>query len=184
MDRAYNGPVMVASAQGGMDIEDVAESNPEAILTEPIDIIAGVQEEQTSRLADALGFDGPQKAMAQQQMSNLYDLFIGTDATQVEINPFAKGRYFGRDDTEEPQVFCVDAKLGFDDNSEYRQKDVYAMRDTSMEDQRDVEAEEIGVQVKRANERVRESGGEREREREWERERARESAHTREKISE
>jgi succinyl-CoA synthetase beta subunit len=148
MDRAYNGPVMVASAQGGMDIEDVAESNPEAILTEPIDIIAGVQEEQTSRLADALGFDGPQKAMAQQQMSNLYDLFIGTDATQVEINPFAKGRYFGRDDTEEPQVFCVDAKLGFDDNSEYRQKDVYAMRDTSMEDQRDVEAEEIGVQVR------------------------------------
>jgi len=74
-------------------------------------------------------------------MSNLYDLFLGTDATQVEINPFAEGRYTGGEST----VFCVDAKLNFDDNAAFRQKDVYAMRDTSVEDPRDVAAEEAGL---------------------------------------
>ena len=58
---------------------------------------------------------------------------------QVEINPFAEAHYVGG----ESQVFCVDAKLGFDDNAAYRQKDIYAMRDTSMEDERDVRADEV-----------------------------------------
>jgi|EP00945_MAST-04E_sp_MAST-4E-sp1_P002073 succinyl-CoA synthetase beta subunit len=142
MDRAFNGPVMVASSEGGMDIEEVAETNPDAIVNEAIDIKLGVQPEQTERLAKALGFAPENMADAQEQMSNLYDLMIASDATQVEINPFAEAHYAGG----ESQVFCVDAKLGFDDNAEYRQKDIYAQRDTSMEDERDVRADEVGVE--------------------------------------
>ena len=142
MDRAHNGPVMVASSEGGMDIEEVAETNPDAIVTEAIDIKAGVQQEQTERIAKALGFAPENMKDAQEQMSNLYDLMIGTDAVQVEINPFAEANYVGADS----QVFCVDAKLGFDDNASYRQKEIYAMRDTSMEDERDVRADEVGVE--------------------------------------
>merc|ERR1712224_1138821 len=74
-------------------------------------------------------------------MSALYDLFLGTDATQVEINPFAEGHYINQDST----VFCVDAKLNFDDNAAFRQKAIYDMRDTSMEDARDVEADAAGL---------------------------------------
>jgi succinyl-CoA synthetase beta subunit len=144
MDRAYNGPCMVASSEGGMDIEEVAETNPDAIVTEAIDIFAGVQPEQTERLARAMGFREENIPEAQAQMSKMYDMFIGEDATQVEINPFAEGKYAGRD--EASTVFCVDAKLGFDQNSEYRHKELFAMRDTSMEDARDVEADEIGVE--------------------------------------
>lgn len=144
MDREYNGPVMVASSQGGMDIEEVAETSPEAIVTEPIDIFAGVQPEQTERLARAMGFREENIPEAQQQMSNMYDMFLGTDATQVEINPFAEGNYVGRN--EKSTVFCVDAKLGFDENAEFRHKDLFSLRDTSMEDARDVEANEIGVE--------------------------------------
>ena len=71
MDRAFGGPVMVASAEGGMDIEEVAESNPDAIVTEAVDITKGVQPEQTKRLAEALGFEAANIPSAQKQMSNL-----------------------------------------------------------------------------------------------------------------
>lgn len=141
MDRSCQGPVMVASSQGGMDIEEVAAKNPGAIVKEPIDIMKGVQPEQTERLARALGFKSENIAAATRQMSNLYDLFLGTDATQVEINPFAEGRYTGG----QTEVFCVDAKLNFDDNAAFRQKKIYGMRDTSMEDPRDVAAEAAGL---------------------------------------
>lgn len=144
MDRAYNGPVIVASKEGGVDIEEVAESNPDAIVTEPIDIMAGIQPEQTERVARALGFKDDLIPEVQQQIANMYEMFLATDATQVEINPFAEGSYAGRD--EPSSVFCVDAKLNFDSNAEFRQKDIFAMRDTSMEDSRDVEADEIGVE--------------------------------------
>lgn len=71
MDRAFGGPVMVASAEGGMDIEEVAESNPDAIVTEAVDITKGVQPEQTKRLAEALGFEAQNIPSAQKQMANL-----------------------------------------------------------------------------------------------------------------
>ena len=142
MDRAHNGPVMVGSSQGGMDIEEVAETNPDAIVSVAVDIVDGVQPEQTLLMAKALGFKDENIEDAQEQMANLYKLMIETDATQVEINPFAEAHYVNG----ESQVFCVDAKLGFDDNAAYRQKDKYSQRDTSMEDERDVKADEVGVQ--------------------------------------
>ena len=141
MDRAYNGPVIVASKAGGMDIEEVAEKTPELIISEAVDIEAGLQPEQTKRIAEELGFLPENIPNAQAQMQALYDLFLGTDATQVEINPFAEGSYVNG----KSEVFCVDAKLNFDDNAVFRQRDVFDMRDTSMEDERDVAAEAVGL---------------------------------------
>lgn len=119
MDRAHNGPCIVASAQGGMDIEAVAAKDPSAIVVvrraaasrarvacaltrhcmqEPVDITSGPTSEQTARVAKALGFaEGDRNfGMAQEQMQALYKMFLDTDATQVEINPFAIGSVPGR----------------------------------------------------------------------------------------
>jgi len=140
MDRSFDGPVLVASTQGGMDIEEVAENSPEAILKEPIDIEVGILPAQTLKMAKALGFEGELVADAQVQMAALYDMFIKLDCTQIEINPLVVG-----ETREGPKVFCVDAKLNFDDNASFRQKEVFSFRDTSMEDPREVAAGEAGL---------------------------------------
>jgi len=137
-DRAYGGPCVVCSLQGGMSIEDVAEETPEAIIVEPVDITIGLTSAQSDLLAAKLGFEGADTiAMAKKNMHSLYDLFMGTDATQVEINPLAE--------TDCGKVFAVDAKLNFDDNAAFRQKAIFDQRDKSMEDARDVRAEEAGL---------------------------------------
>jgi len=130
MDRAYQGPVMVGSPAGGMDIEEVAAKTPDQIYKEPVDIFTGVRIEQTKKLAKQLGFKDVDQAA--QQMNRLYDLFIKSDATQVEINPFVE--------TDDGRIIAVDAKINFDDNASFRQKDVFQMRDTTEEDPREVEA--------------------------------------------
>jgi len=137
LDRAHNGPVFVASPQGGMDIEQVAHETPDKIFTQPIDIAKGVQDADSKRIAELLGFKGAEVAEAQQQMKNLYELFIKEEATQVEINPFVQ--------TKEGQVFCVDAKILFDDNAAFRHAEVHAQRDFSMEDPREVEASKFNL---------------------------------------
>ena len=137
LDRAHQGPVVVASAKGGMDIEAVAEEDPSAIVTVPVDIHTGITPEQTSYLADVLGFTGSLKQQAMINMSALYRMFRATDSTQVEINPFAVA--------SDNKVYCVDAKLGFDDNAAFRQKAIFSQRDTSMEDPRDVKAEQVSL---------------------------------------
>jgi len=138
MDRASNGPVMVASPYGGMNIEDVAAENPDAIFSEPIDIFKGVQDAQVKRLANAMGFTSPKShEQAKAIMTRLYELFIKRDATQVEINPLAE--------THDGRVLCIDAKLNFDDNAVFRQKDLFAMRDESQMDTREVIADKNGL---------------------------------------
>jgi succinyl-CoA synthetase beta subunit len=141
-DRSVDGPCIVASAKGGMDIEAVAEEDPDAIVTEVIDPRAGLQRAQAEKVAKLIGFEGHKVDQAADQMMNMYDMFVGTDATQVEINPFAEGAVPGG---EQDFVLCVDAKLNFDDNANFRQKDIFAMKDESMEDPRDVEAEKVGL---------------------------------------
>ncbi|EGC31536.1 succinate-CoA ligase (GDP-forming) [Dictyostelium purpureum] len=137
MDRKYGGPVMIASPKGGVDIESVAEETPELIFKEPIDIIGGIKSEQSKRLAEKLGFTGEKVAIAQKQMENLYQLFIKCDATQVEVNPFAE--------TTDGKIYAMDAKINFDDNASFRQKEIFAMRDFAEEDQREVEASKFGL---------------------------------------
>jgi len=137
MDRSFGGPVMVASPKGGMDIEAVAAETPELIFKEAIDIFKGPQPAQTKKLAEKLGITSKNISQAQDQMKKLYDLFIKTDATLIEVNPFAEVAGGG--------VYCVDAKMNFDDNAEFRQKDIYAMRDIAEEDPREVAASKFGL---------------------------------------
>ena len=132
LDRAHNGPVLVASPQGGMDIEQVAEKTPDQIYTQPIDIVKGIQESDTENIARKLGFKGHGIKAAQEQMKRLYELFIAEEATQVEINPLVE--------TKDGAVYCVDAKILFDDNAAFRHKALHELRDASMEDAREVEA--------------------------------------------
>ena len=139
LDRSKGGPCIVASPFGGMDIEEVAEKHPDKIFVQPIDIVKGIQPEQTSYIASALGFvpNTPAFLDAQKQMSNLYELFVKMDCSQVEINPLVL--------TNTGLVYCVDAKLGFDDNASFRQKELFDLRDFSMEDPREAKAAEFGL---------------------------------------
>ncbi|XP_077889757.1 succinate--CoA ligase [GDP-forming] subunit beta, mitochondrial isoform X3 [Ictidomys tridecemlineatus] len=90
MDRSCNGPVLVGSPQGGVDIEEVAASNPELIFKEQIDIFEGIKDSQAQRMAENLGFVGPLRNQAADQIKKLYNLFLKIDATQVEVNPFGE----------------------------------------------------------------------------------------------
>ncbi|KAF9207595.1 Succinate--CoA ligase [ADP-forming] subunit beta, mitochondrial [Haplosporangium sp. Z 27] len=132
MDRKSQGPVMVASSQGGVDIETVAAENPDAILQLPIDINKGVDRAAVRDLAVRMGFTPKCVDQATDTMTKLYDLFIEKDATMVEINPMAE--------TVESEVVCMDAKLNFDDNAEFRQKEIHKLRDVTQEDSREVAA--------------------------------------------
>ncbi|KAG9049146.1 hypothetical protein FS837_011065 [Tulasnella sp. UAMH 9824] len=133
-DRATAGPVLVASAQGGMNIEEVAAKDPSAIITTPIDFQKGLDKQTALDLAKKLGFKTEQtQKEAADTFINLYKIFKDKDATQIEINPMAE--------TQDGHVLCMDAKFGFDDNAEFRQGDVYALRDISQEDPVEVEAQ-------------------------------------------
>lgn len=137
MDRAYGGPVIVASRQGGMDIEQVAEESPEEIFTEPVDIRTGIQDSNTERIGKLLGLEGAVLKDAQQQIRKLYELFLKTDSVQVEINPLVVAN--------DGLVYCVDAKLNFDENAQFRQDKIFAMRDWSLEDPREVAASKFNL---------------------------------------
>jgi succinyl-CoA synthetase beta subunit len=134
MDRTSQGPLMVGSPRGGTSIEDVAQTNPEVIFTEPIDIMEGLQDEQCHRMATNLGLEegGVAHEKAVTLMKHLYNMFEGCDCTQVEVNPLAE--------TPEGDVVVCDAKVNFDDNAEFRQSTIFARRDFTQEDPREVEA--------------------------------------------
>lgn len=134
LDRASGGPVFIASPAGGTSIEDVAEATPELIFKQPIDIIRGIQDSESTFLATSLGFT-PGSAGHRECKSvveKLYKLFLTHDCTLVEVNPLAE--------TPEGRVVVCDAKVNFDDNAEFRQKEIFKLRDRSQEDAREVEA--------------------------------------------
>merc|ERR1712086_900436 len=131
MDRAAGGPAAVASRMGGMDIEGVAESNPEEIHMTPINISTGITKEQCDSIAKQLEFEPKFQEEAAVMINNLYNLFIATDAVQVELNPIAE--------TKDHGVVCVDA------NALYRQEQVVSFRDPTEEDPREVEADKAGL---------------------------------------
>ncbi|KAI9840303.1 MAG: Succinate--CoA ligase [ADP-forming] subunit beta, mitochondrial [Sclerophora amabilis] len=137
MDRTNQAPVIIASSQGGMDIETVAKENPDAIITTPIDIHKGVTDEIATKIATELGFSEQCVEDAKVTIKNLYKVFMEKDATQIEINPLSE--------TSDHQVLAMDAKLGFDDNAEFRQKEVFSWRDRTQEDADEVKAAEHGL---------------------------------------
>lgn len=137
-DRATQGVVLVASAQGGMNIEEVAAKNPSAIITTPIDFEKGLSKDEAISVAKKLGFQTDKtQSEAADIFINLYRIFKEKDATQIEINPMAL--------TTDGEVLCMDAKFGFDDNAEFRQKDIFALRDISQEEPSEVEAQKANL---------------------------------------
>ncbi|KAK2462058.1 hypothetical protein APHAL10511_006521 [Amanita phalloides] len=136
-DRASEGVVLVASAQGGMNIEEVAAKDPNAIITTPIDFYKGLTTEEALAVAKKLGFSDQAQVEAADIFVNLYRIFKEKDATQIEINPMAL--------TKDGSVLCMDAKFGFDDNADFRQKDIFALRDISQEEPSEVEAQKANL---------------------------------------
>jgi len=122
----------VASPDGGVDIEEVAEKTPERIMKLPVDINAGVSDEMATKVAEFLGFKGELVPQCAQQIKNLYRVFIDVDCVQLEINPLAE--------TPQGKVYTADAKLGFDDNASFRQRAIFDMEDTTESEPREVEA--------------------------------------------
>jgi len=137
LDAISKGPVIVASEQGGMDIEGVAAENPKAILKYPVDMKTGLTDELATQVAKDIGFSPKSIPDAVKNMKNLYELFISSDCTLVEINPLAEDR--------QGRVMCMDSKLNFDDNAEFRQSDIFSMRDVSQEDAREVAAAKFNL---------------------------------------
>merc|ERR1711981_906808 len=136
-ERAFNGPVIIASSEGGVNIEETAEKNPDAIVKFPIDAVQGLTVEGSKNVAVKLGIHDTKVDEVAQILLNLYKLFVSKDASMVEINPFAEDN--------SGNFVCLDAKLKFDDNAEFRQKAVFDQRDWSQEDAREVAAAEYNL---------------------------------------
>jgi succinyl-CoA synthetase beta subunit len=137
MDRATGAPVVVASTEGGVEIEKTAEEHPEKIIREIVQPLLGFQPFQALKLARRLDFRGDQLKAASKLFSNLYTLFVSLDCSLVEVNPLVA--------TPEGTVYALDAKFNFDDNALYRHKDILEMRDIHEEDPREVEASKFGL---------------------------------------
>src|SRR6266850_5281256 len=137
IDRVTGKPVFMASASGGMEIEEVAARDPKAILKEFIEPGQGLEPFQARKLAFALGIKPEMLNEAVKLMTALYKAFDATDASLAEINPFIT--------TKDNRVFALDAKWNFDDNAMFRHKDLKELRDISEEDPLEVEASKYGL---------------------------------------
>jgi len=137
IDRTEARPVFMASASGGMEIEQVAAQNPEAILKEYIVPGMGLESFQARKLAFGLGLAPAQINQAVEFMTALYVAFEVTDSSLAEINPFIT--------TKDGRLFALDAKINFDDNGLFRHKDLVELRDISEEDPLEVEASKYGL---------------------------------------
>jgi succinyl-CoA synthetase beta subunit len=137
IDRASQMPVMMVSAEGGVDIEEVAARTPEKIFREFIDPGVGLMPYQTRKLAFALGLQGLQVGKATAMMSALYKAFTATDASLLEINPLIV--------TKNGDLLALDAKMNFDDNALFRHVDIRDLRDLSEEDPLEVEASKFSL---------------------------------------
>ena len=137
LDRATAAPLIVASTEGGVEIEAVAAKSPEKIIRESIHPLSGLQPFQTRKLAKQLQFESSQLKAASKLFDGLYRAFIGLDCPMVEVNPLVV--------TPKGEVLALDAKFNFDDNALFRHPEVAAMRDIAEEDPREVEASRHGL---------------------------------------
>jgi len=132
VDRETGRIAVVASTEGGMDIETVAHDTPEKITTITIDPATGLMAHHGREVAAALGLSGDLAKQAGKVLGSLYQAFLGTDASQIEINPLAI--------SDQGQLLVLDAKVGFDNNAEFRHPDLQQLRDFSEEDPMEIEA--------------------------------------------
>merc|ERR1719421_1320375 len=132
LDRVTLGPLIIACSEGGTSIEDLAESSPEKIIKVPISIAEGITDAQAAEVVAGIQCSGD-KAAAAEQIKALYKLFVEADCTMVEVNPLAED--------DKGNLIAADAKVGFDDNASFRQKDIFEQRDLTQEDPREVAAD-------------------------------------------
>src|SRR5687767_7939791 len=137
LDRRLGLPVIMASSQGGMDIEEVAHKNPKAIHREPVDLVLGIQPFQARAVANAFGLKGDAYKKCVEFVQKLMKAYVETDSSLAEINPLLV--------TKEGDVLALDAKMNFDDNAMFRHRDVLEMRDLNEEDPLEVEASHFGL---------------------------------------
>ncbi|KAG7702792.1 hypothetical protein KL950_005061 [Ogataea haglerorum] len=137
MDRKNQSTLVVASSEGGVDIEGVAKTNPEAIKKFPVDYNKGISDELAKQIASGLKFSPEAVPKAAETIKKLYQIFKDKDATQIEINPLSE--------TVDHEVMCMDAKFGFDDNAAFRQEEVFSWRDLTQEDPDEVHAGKFGL---------------------------------------
>jgi len=137
LDRATSKPVIMASTEGGMNIEEVAAATPEKIVKEWIDPTIGLQPYQARKIAFALGWEGNAFKEGVKFINALYTAYMAIDASMFEINPVLK--------TSDNKVIAVDGKVNLDDNALYRHKDLEELRDLSEEDPLEVEAGKSGL---------------------------------------
>ncbi len=137
LDRAEAKLVVMASAAGGMDIEEVAAKTPEKILKEYVDPGVGLQPFQARKIAFWLGLSPQEANQAVKFLTSLYKAYVDTDASLVEINPLIT--------TKDGRVFALDAKVNFDDNALFRHPDIRDLRDITEEDPLEVEASKYGL---------------------------------------
>ena len=140
IDRGTQRITLIGSSEGGMDIEEVANKNPEKIITEVIDPAIGLRDFQCRKVATAIGLKGKLMPQAVKVMKAIYRCMRDKDALQAEINPLA---VVGSNDGE--KLMVLDAKFNFDDNALYRQKTITEMRDLAEEDPKEVEASGHGL---------------------------------------
>ncbi len=134
VDRATGRPAFVASTEGGMDIEEVAHETPEKILTLPIDPTTGVTDADAAQLCDALKLDGAAREDGMKLFPILYKAFTEKDMAMLEINPLIV--------MENGHLRVLDAKVSFDGNALFRHPDIVELRDTTEEDEKEIEASE------------------------------------------
>jgi succinyl-CoA synthetase beta subunit len=132
VDRATSRVAFVVSTEGGMDIEEVARTHPEKILTFSVDPATGLMPQHARRAAQVLGLAGDLAKQAGAVLAKLYEAFAAKDMSLLEINPLVV--------TKAGQLICLDAKIGFDDNALYRHADISALRDLTEEDDKEIEA--------------------------------------------
>jgi succinyl-CoA synthetase beta subunit len=137
IDSSTGFPILMGSSAGGMEIEEVAATHPEAIHRVPIDPAAGFQPYEGRQLAFALGLTGDLLRPAVALMADLYRFFIEKDCSLAEINPLVV--------TKDNRILALDAKLNFDDNAAFRHPDILALRDKDEEDPLEVRAQEEGI---------------------------------------
>jgi succinyl-CoA synthetase beta subunit len=143
VDRESGRVAVVASTEGGVEIEKVAHETPDRIATITVDPATGLMPHHGREVAAALGLSGDLAKQAGKVLAKLYDAFMGTDASQIEVNPLAV--------TDKGQLLVLDAKVGFDNNADFRHPDLQELRDLSEEDPMEVEASKYGLSYIKLN---------------------------------
>ena len=132
IDRSVSEVVVIASTEGGMEIEEVAEHHPEKILRAPVDPASGISGFHARKLAFGLGLEGKQVATFTKFVTSIYEAFVALDSAIIEINPLVV--------TGSGEIIALDAKVSFDDNALYRHPEIEKLRDESEEDPKELEA--------------------------------------------